>query len=154
MPDEQIGRDSVTGYDLLRLNRLAAKVVMSHNRETLTIKTPSAEHVFDVDVARSREEHERGLMGREELPSAYGMLFLEEREIAKRMWMKGTPISLDMIFIKKGGTIHRIERNTVPFSTKKIWSGALVTGVLEVAGGTTRTLNINEGDKVLCPALS
>ena len=93
-------------------------------------------------------------MGREELPHAYGMLFLEEREVAKRMWMKGTPIPLDMIFIKKGGSIHHIERDTVPFSTKKIWSGALVIGVLEVAGGMTRTLNINEGDKVLFPELS
>jgi uncharacterized membrane protein (UPF0127 family) len=79
------------------------------------------------------------------------MLFLEDREIAKRMWMKDTPLSLDMIFIAKHGVIHRIERRTTPNSEKKIWSGALVMAVLEIGGGIAEKLNIHEGDRILFP---
>src|SRR3954470_18651038 len=101
-----------------------------HGREKLTIRTASGEHSFEVDVVRSRDQHEKGLMERTELPPNQGMLFLEEREVAKRMWMKGTPLSLDMIFIAGNGVIHRIERRTTPYSEKKIWSHGLVTAVL------------------------
>jgi uncharacterized membrane protein (UPF0127 family) len=118
-------------------------------RETLTIRTASGEHSFDVEVVRAREQHEKGLMERTDLPANGGMLFLEDREVAKRMWMKGTPLSLDMIFIAGSGVIHRIERRTTPYSEKKIWSNGLVIAVLEIGGGITEKLNINEGDTVL-----
>jgi uncharacterized membrane protein (UPF0127 family) len=120
----------------------------AHLREALTIRTRSGEHLFEVEVVRSRDQQEAGLMGRTELGQRHGMLFLEDREIAKRMWMKDTPLPLDMIFIAKDGLIHRIERQTTPYSEKKIWSGALVKAVLEIGGGVAEKLNINEGDRV------
>lgn len=33
------------------------------------------------------------------------------------MWMQNTYIPLDMIFILADGTVHRIARDTTPFST-------------------------------------
>jgi uncharacterized protein len=125
----------------------------SQSRATLTIRTAAREHRFDVEVVRSREQQEKGLMRRDDLPPAQGMLFLEEREKAKRMWMKDTPLSLDMIFIKRPGIIHRIERRTTPYSERKIWSGALVIAVLEIPGGTADALGIAEGDAVSFPGL-
>jgi uncharacterized membrane protein (UPF0127 family) len=119
--------------------------------EFLTIKTKSGHQQFDVEVVRARDEQETGLMGRDHLSPRHGMLFLEDREKAKRMWMKGTPIPLDMLFIKKNGRIHRIERRAVPNSEKMIWSGALVIAVLELGGGVADSLGIHEGDTVLLP---
>jgi uncharacterized membrane protein (UPF0127 family) len=122
-------------------------------RELLTIQTKSGHHQFDVEVVRAQDDQEAGLMGRDHLSLRHGMLFLEDREKAKRMWMKGTPIPLDMLFIKKNGIIHRIERQAVPYSEKMIWSGALVIAVLEIGGGVADTLGIQEGDRVLLPEL-
>jgi uncharacterized membrane protein (UPF0127 family) len=56
-----------------------------------------------------------------------------------------------MLFIKKNGLIHRIERRAVPNSEKMIWSGALVIAVLELGGGVADSLGIHEGDTVLLP---
>jgi uncharacterized protein len=120
-------------------------------REIIIVRTPLGDHQFNVEVVRSQEQQQTGLMGRQHLESMDGMLFLEDREKAKRMWMKGTPISLDMLFIKGGGLIHRIERKAKPFSEKKIWSGALVLAVLEIGGGVADKLSIKEGDMVLLP---
>jgi uncharacterized membrane protein (UPF0127 family) len=123
-------------------------------RELLTIKTKSGTQQFDVEVVRAQDDQEAGLMGREHLPPRHGMLFLEDREKAKRMWMKGTPLPLDMLFIKKDGLIHRIEREAVPNSEKMIWSGALVIAVLEIGGGVADRFGIREGDSVALPKIS
>jgi uncharacterized protein len=65
------------------------------------------------------------------------------------MWMKNTPLSLDMLFIDQHGVIARIEARTKPFSTEMIVSGSEVRAVLELAGGTARKRGIAAGDRVV-----
>lgn len=120
--------------------------------EEVRIITPSGQHIFRVKVARSREQHERGLMFREHLATDAGMLFDYgyAQEIA--MWMKNTKIPLDMLFIGNDGSIVKIARNTVPESLELIFSGVPVRAVLEINGGTSARLGISEGDRVEWPA--
>jgi uncharacterized protein len=117
--------------------------------EPLTIKTKTGSHDFQVEVMRTDQERERGMMFRRDLADDRGMLFQfsEEKEVS--FWMKDTYVSLDMIFIKADGTVHRIEHRAEPLSTRSIDSGAAVLGVLEVPAGTARRLSIAPGDKVL-----
>src|SRR6266508_153707 len=94
------------------------------------------------------EEQTRGLMFRKELPEGRGMMFDFKQDMKVTMWMKNTYISLDMIFIRADGRIHRIAENTEPESTKIIAAGGPVRAVLEVIGGTARKLGIKPGDRV------
>lgn len=115
---------------------------------TLEIVTSSGVHVFSVELATSDEERARGLMFRREVPEGYGMLFDFGQEQPVAMWMRNTYVSLDMIFIRGDGRIHRIAHNTEPLSERTIPSGGPVRAVLEVVAGTARKLGIAPGDHV------
>ena len=121
-------------------------------KEKLTILTKEGQrHVFDVEVARTRQQQITGLMYRKEAPADGGMLFLWPRAEVSRMWMKHTLVPLDMVFIKADGTIDSIAEDTVPQSLRVIPSHGKVIATLELAGGTTKRLDITVGDKVEGP---
>jgi len=107
---------------------------------------------FEVEVARTPAQKERGLMFRRSLPERGGMLFTYKREREILMWMKNTLIPLDMIFIGANGRIERIARNTEPKSLRLISSGRLARAVLEVRAGTADRLGIDVGDRVILDA--
>jgi uncharacterized protein len=119
--------------------------------ENLEIVTASGVIPFSVEVMRTSEELQRGLMFRKDLPEGRGMLFDFEPEQNVSMWMKNTLIPLDMIFIKSDGRILRIAENTEVQSEKIIPSGGPVRGVLEVIAGTAKRLGIKPGDRVAHP---
>jgi uncharacterized protein len=120
-------------------------------QQTLEIVTARGVHTFAVELADNDEERSRGLMFRRELPEGTGMLFDFKQDLNITMWMKNTYISLDMIFIRSDGRIHRIAENTEPESERIIPAGAPVRAVLEVIGGTARKLGIRPGDRVAHP---
>ena len=115
----------------------------------LTVRTAGVgELKFQVEVARTPEEQERGLMFRTSLPANGGMIFPYDPPRPASFWMKNTLIPLDMIFIRKDGTIARIVDNTTPESLEPVQSGEPVAAVLELAGGRAAELGLAEGDKV------
>ncbi|MBO9624578.1 MAG: DUF192 domain-containing protein [Sphingomonas sp.] len=122
-------------------------------RALVTIQTRSGARQFNVEIARTVEEQERGLMYRTNLPPDGGMLFTPypaegggPREAS--FWMKNTPSPLDILFIRPDGTIATIAANAVPFSEKTLRSGEPVSAVLEINGGKAAELGIAPGDKV------
>lgn len=117
--------------------------------EKVTIVTASGQKSFDVEVMRTEAEREKGLMFRNYLPTERGMLFDFGVEKPVMMWMKDTPLPLDMIFIRKNGTIARIAADTEPFSLTVLSSGEPVIGVLEINAGLAEKLGIRAGDKVI-----
>ncbi|RYD53758.1 MAG: DUF192 domain-containing protein [Sphingomonadales bacterium] len=123
---------------------------------TVTVQTAAGARVFNVDVARTSEEQERGLMYRTNIPADGGMIFTPypaggggPREAS--FWMKNTPSPLDIIFIRPDGTIAAIAENTVPFSEQPVKSREPVNAVLEINGGKAAELGITPGDKVSWP---
>jgi uncharacterized membrane protein (UPF0127 family) len=116
--------------------------------QTIEIASKTGVHAFQVEMAITAEEKERGLMFRRELPDGHGMLFdfMVDQPVA--FWMKNTYIPLDMFFIRSDGRILRIAENTEPFSERNIPSGGAVRAVLEVIGGTAKKLGIAPGDQV------
>ncbi|PTD17095.1 DUF192 domain-containing protein [Sphingomonas fennica] len=114
----------------------------------LTIATSSGARSFLVEMARTPAEQERGLMFRTELAADRGMLFPYDPPQPASFWMKNTLIPLDMIFIRRDGTIARIAENTIPESLQPVPSGEPVGAVLEIAGGGAAALGIAVGDKV------
>ena len=114
----------------------------------LTITMAGKTHAFDVEVARTEAEQEQGLMFRTSLPANGGMLFPFAKPKLASFWMKNTLIPLDMIFVRADGSIDRIAENTIPESLEPVVSGGEVAAVLELAGGTSAKLGLDETAKV------
>ena len=118
-------------------------------KDRLTLKTATGEHVIEIEVAETTEEKALGLMYRPKVPPNTGMLFPYATAQELTMWMRNTYASLDMIFIKADGAVHRIEYGTEPLSERVIASQGLVTAVLELAAGEAQRLGLKPGDRVL-----
>jgi hypothetical protein len=114
----------------------------------LTISQGAEVHRFTVEVARTSEEQAQGLMFRTELDADRGMLFPFPQPKTAAFWMRNTLIPLDMIFVRADGSIDRIAENTVPQDESPVASGGEVSAVLELAGGTTARLGIDESATV------
>lgn len=118
--------------------------------ETVEILTAGGErYSFSAHVADTPAARARGLMYVTRLEADHGMLFDFESPRIVNMWMKNTPLSLDMLFIDSGGRIARIEAQTKPFSTRLVASGSEVRAVLELNAGTAERLGIAAGDRVV-----
>jgi uncharacterized membrane protein (UPF0127 family) len=114
----------------------------------VTITSKGQAHVFNVEVARTDAEQDRGLMFRTSLPADGGMIFPFQKPRIGSFWMKNTLIPLDMLFIRADGSIDRIAENTIPESLEPVVSGGEVSAVLELAGGTAARLGIDETAKI------
>ncbi len=137
----------------LRAAVLAAFVLFpaaafAQGTERLEIVTRNGVQVFEVEMAVTPDQRNKGLMFRKALPEGRGMLFDFGAETQINMWMKNTYIPLDMIFIRSDGRVARIAENTTPHSEAIISSGAPVKAVLEVIAGTAKKFGIAPGDKV------
>lgn len=126
--------------------------VVAAARDTLVLITASGRHEIALELADSERKKTLGLMFRTALPDSYGMLFPYGREQELTMWMSNTYISLDMIFIRADGTVHRVEHDTEPMSEKLINSRGPVSAVLELRAGEARRLGIEPGSRVEHPA--
>jgi uncharacterized membrane protein (UPF0127 family) len=132
---------------------LAPADALAGEKGTIVFKTETGEHSFDIEVMTTFGERARGLMFRRSLPAKSGMLFVYDRPQGATMWMKNTFIPLDMVFIAQGGTVHRIEANTEPFSTAIISSEGDVIAVLELNAGEAARIGLKRGDRAIYPGL-
>jgi uncharacterized membrane protein (UPF0127 family) len=114
----------------------------------LTVEGRGRSHVFTVEIARTANQQELGLMNRRSLAPDAGMLFPFDPPRPASFWMRNTLIPLDMIFIRPNGAIARIAANTVPMSETPVAVPEPMTAVLEIAGGRAAQLGISEGDRV------
>jgi hypothetical protein len=114
----------------------------------LSVRSNGRIHRFIVEVARTTEEQNYGLMNRGSLAPDRGMIFPYDPPIAVAFWMKNTLIPLDIIFIAPGGKILNIAANTTPLSLEQVPSAGPVEAVLELAGGRAAELGIEPGDQV------
>src|SRR5438045_3271901 len=85
-------------------------------QEMLVIQSGPQRWHFTVEVAKTPEQQAKGLMRRHQLLAHFGMLFLFPDMRDRQMWMKDTPLALDMLFIDSRGRIVYIAENTVPYS--------------------------------------
>jgi hypothetical protein len=116
----------------------------------LTIRSRTGDHRFTVDVAKTPEQQERGLMFVKSLPPNRGMIFPYDPPQQVAFWMKNTLIPLDIIFIGANGRIIRIA-DAKPLDETPLPSGDLTAVVLEIRGGRAAQLGIRAGDKVDWP---
>ena len=114
----------------------------------VVVRTAKGAHRFDVEVARTQQEQEQGLMFRKEIAADGGMLFPMEPPRTASFWMKDTLVPLDMLFIHTDGSIAFIKAQAQPYAREPVSAGVPVAAVLELRGGRAAELGIREGDRV------
>ncbi|MEO1328598.1 MAG: DUF192 domain-containing protein [Pseudomonadota bacterium] len=112
-----------------------------------------AAHLFAAELADTEPARSRGLMFRRSLPADQGMLFVYQRVQPAAFWMRNTFISLDMLFIRADGVIHRVHAEAIPHDETSIPSGAPIRAVLEIRGGEAARRGIAAGDHVSADAM-
>lgn len=93
---------------------------------------------FKVKEAKTQEEKQKGLMGVKELPKDEGMIFYFDPPQQVSMWMKDTPIPLDIIFINEDYEVTAVEKGQ-PYDE---------TGIVHNDIAYVVELNQNSGVKV------
>lgn len=116
--------------------------------DRLAVVTPAGPKDFVVELALTPSEMQKGLMGRESMPSNAGMLFFFGDEAERGFYMKNTLIPLDMIFIRKNGLIHAIHEKAKPHDETTIYSKGPVAAVLELNGGAAAKYGLKPGQQV------
>ncbi|MBL6854238.1 MAG: DUF192 domain-containing protein [Alphaproteobacteria bacterium] len=127
---------------------LASWSQASPSLTSIAFETAQGLRSFRVEIAADDASRERGLMGRRHLPADGGMLFDFGRPVMTAFWMKDTPLSLDILFVRADGTISTIAARTTPFSLTPIASAEPVRAVVEISGGTAQRLGIGPGSRV------
>jgi uncharacterized membrane protein (UPF0127 family) len=98
-----------------------------------------------VELARTADERQQGLMHRRELAPDAGMLFLFENEQILHFWMKDTPLPLDLIFLDRDLVVVGVMADAEPMTTIPRTIGKPAQYVLEVNAGWARRHAIAEG---------
>jgi hypothetical protein len=73
-----------------------------------TLPLTIGKQVFQVEVATTPDERERGLMARTQLAANSGMLFKFEQAAPHCFWMHNTPLPLSIAFIDEQGRIANL----------------------------------------------
>lgn len=103
---------------------------------------------FQVEVARTSREWQKGLMFRERLGPREGMWFWGSEERPQTFWMKNTLIPLDIIYLSKDFKVVSFIEKAEPLSEKHLPSEKPAMHVLELPGGSIKNLGLKVGDKV------
>lgn len=114
----------------------------------LTVETSAGTFIYDVEIAATEAERERGLMYRSSMEANHGMLFDMGVTAPATFWMHDTFIPLDIIFIAANGRVVSIADEAQPKSDKYIKSAAPVRFVLELNAKRARLMHLKIGDTI------
>jgi len=114
------------------------------------VKLGAGMHLIDTQVAATPEQRSIGLMFRQQMPQAEGMLFVFEQAGQQCFWMKNTPLPLTAAFVADDGTIVNLADMT-PLSSDSHCSEKPVRFVLEMNQGWFAKKGIKAGFKLSGP---
>jgi uncharacterized membrane protein (UPF0127 family) len=105
-------------------------------------------HVLDIQVAVTPEQHQIGLMYRNEMPQNEGMLFVFQTPSKQCFWMKNTILPLTAAFVADDGSIVNLE-DMKPQTTDSHCSLKPVRFVLEMNQGWFAKKGLKAGSKLV-----
>ncbi len=101
-----------------------------------------------VQIADTDPERKRGLMHQRSLGYNRGMLFLFDEVDNSGMWMKNTPLPLDIVFVAPDSQVINIAKRTTPFSEKSIDPDAPNKFAVEVRAGFADRFGITDSSRI------
>lgn len=114
-------------------------------RGYLSFKDAPGSPRLALEIARTPDAHEHGLMYRTELPEEQGMLFEWGFESQRVFWMHNTCLPLDMLFIAKDGTVSGILEQVPVLNDDQRAVPCPAAYVLEVNAGWCRRHGVKPG---------
>lgn len=99
-------------------------------------------------IADTDAERQRGLMRQRSLGYDRGMLFIFEEVDSTGMWMKNTPLPLDIVFVDAEGRVLNVARGTTPFSETAITPAAPNKYAVEVRAGFADKFGLTDSTRV------
>jgi hypothetical protein len=110
---------------------------------------PIAGTTIAVDIARTREEAQKGLSGRPKLLERTGMLFIFDHADRYGFWMSDMHFAIDIVWIDTDWRIIEISPSIIPESYPTVFTPpSPVRYVLEVPAGSAWRYDWKVGDKV------
>jgi uncharacterized membrane protein (UPF0127 family) len=109
--------------------------------------------VVQAELALDAATRARGLMFRRQLAPGTGMLFVFPEVQPVQMWMKNTPLSLDLLFFDGSGLLVAVLARCEPLSTRPLGPMLPVRAVLELAAGEAERLALGPGARLVEPEL-
>jgi uncharacterized membrane protein (UPF0127 family) len=143
LPMKNTGATGISGNQ-------SATATTSGQMLPVSAKVQIADRSVELEVAKTVEQQDIGLMYRTSLPDNRGMLF--EFQSAQRVsfWMKNCKIPLDMIFLQNG-VVEAIEVSAPPCTTDPCPTygpDTTVDQVIELRGGRAAELGVKVGDRI------
>lgn len=138
--------------------RVTARPVVPPSRPQslpITARLHVKGHRINLEVARSWQEQQIGLMFRTELAADRGMLFPFAPARPVKFWMKNTLIPLDMIFLR-AGQVRAVLAQVPPCRTDPCpgyGPEEAIDAVLELRAGRAAELGIRVGDRLVIESL-
>ena len=116
----------------------------------LAFVTPSGDtlRTIALAIADTDAERRRGLMRQRSLSYDRGMLFIFEEVDSTGMWMKNTPLPLDIVFVDADGRVLNIARRTTPFSETAIPPAAPNKYAVEVRAGFADKFGLTDSTRI------
>jgi len=102
---------------------------------------------LNLEVARTPDEHQVGLMYRQELPTDSGMLFVYDRPATEGYWMHNTYVPLSIAWIGQEGTIVDIQ-DMQPLTDDVHWPTSAYWYALEANQGWFYNNGVGVGQQV------
>jgi uncharacterized membrane protein (UPF0127 family) len=112
------------------------------------IKLNAGMYVIETQVAATPQQRSTGLMYRQQMPQAEGMLFVFEYASEQCFWMKNTPLPLTAAFVADDGTIVNLA-DMKPLTTESHCSKKPVRYVLEMNQGWFEKRGIKSGARLM-----
>jgi len=126
-------------------DQLENNTINSNNINAVQIK----DTILKVDVAYTREQHAKGLSGRESLSPDSGMLFVFNNSGQYLFWMKDMNFPIDIIWVDENYKIVFIEKNAKPESYPSLFGGKVDSKyVIETVSGFSDKNKLQVGDQV------
>ena len=118
-----------------------------------TIEIQFGNTKYNLEVATSMAQKQKGLGSRQNLCSTCGMIFVSGNDGIQPFWMKDTLISLDMIWVKSDGEIVSIQtaktETGTPLTQLRIYQNTIPAKyVIELNAGDASKLNLKIGDHI------
>jgi len=108
-------------------------------------------HCFTVEIAKTPQERQLGLMFRKQLSLNRGMLFVFPEEKLYAFWMKNTYLPLDIIWLNKNKEIVFIKEGAKPCLAETcalIEPTRSALYVLEINAGLVKETGMKIGDQL------
>ncbi len=117
---------------------------------TLAFYEPNGDTLktISIEIAASDPERQRGLMRQQSLGYDRGMLFIFDEVNDGGMWMKNTPLPLDIVFVAPDSQVINIVRRTTPFSEENIEPAAPRKFVVEVRAGFADRFGLSDSTRI------